>query len=272
MLRRIEGILTVVANATEGSRNSKVYWAAKRFEEMIMSGLIDRGSSRTPPIQYCQLSGLDGNEISDRDERITIMNDKVDYKVKLELNNQPKLDTVTMKDIHNMHFSPREYVVPALIPARGLTLLVAKPKMRKSFLLLNLSIAATMNLEFLGVTPKQGPVLYLSLEDDHQRIQERSRLMYPDYVSNWKWPEQLLFAYDCPRLDEGGLEAILDCHDEMKKRWGKPCFIAIDVFQKNSTANPKRSRSIRVRLRRYEQHQETYHGTWYSHYAGPPCP
>ena len=200
------------------------------------------------------------------------MNDKIDYKVKLELNNRPKLDTVTMKDIHNMHFSPREYLVPALIPARGLTLLVAKPKMRKSFLLLNLSIAATMNLEFLGVTPKQGPVLYLSLEDDHQRIQERSRLMYPEYVNNWKWPEQLLFAYDCPRLDEGGLEAILDCHDEMKKRWGKPCFIAIDVFQKHSTANPKRSRSIRVRLRRYEQHQEAYHGTWYSHYAGPPCP
>ena len=60
-----------------------------------------------------------------------------------------------------------------------------------------------MNLEFLGVTPKQGPVLYLSLEDDHQRIKKRSRLMYPEYVNNWKWPEQLLFAYDCPRLDEG---------------------------------------------------------------------
>ena len=119
MLRRVGGILTIVANATKGSRNSKVYWAAKRFEEMIISGLIDLRSVEHHLFNIAQLSGLDGKEILTAYERITIMNDKVNYKVKLELNSRPKLDTVTMKDIHNMHFTPREYVVPALIPARG---------------------------------------------------------------------------------------------------------------------------------------------------------
>ena len=63
VLRRVGGILTIVANATKGSRNSKVYWAAKRFEEMIMSGLIDRGSVEHHLFNIAQLSGLDGNEI-----------------------------------------------------------------------------------------------------------------------------------------------------------------------------------------------------------------
>ena len=62
MLRRVGGILTIVPNATKGSRNSKVYWAAKRFEEMIMSGLIDRGSVDHHLFNIAQLSGLDGNE------------------------------------------------------------------------------------------------------------------------------------------------------------------------------------------------------------------
>ena len=64
VLRRIEGILTVVANATEGSRNSKVYWAAKRFEEMIQFGLIDSHQAENLLFDIAKISGLDSKEIS----------------------------------------------------------------------------------------------------------------------------------------------------------------------------------------------------------------
>jgi hypothetical protein len=119
-----------------------------------------------------------------------------------------------------------------LIPARGLTLLVAKPKMRKSFFVLDLAICVSMEQDFLSLQTKQGAVLYVTLEDDSQRIQERSRLMFPQHVADWQWADTLHFTYDCPRMDEGGLEAISNWHHDMIKDGHRPCFIAIDVFQR----------------------------------------
>lgn len=68
---------------------------------------------------------------------------------------------------------PVEYVVPGIIP-EGLTLLVAPPKIGKSWLVLGLGVAAATGGEALGcipVTPR--PVLYLALEDGRGRLQRR---------------------------------------------------------------------------------------------------
>ena len=100
-------------------------------------------------------------------------------------------------------------------------------------------MAATTNGHFLGVAPKQGPVLYLCLEDDDRRIQERSRLMYPEHVANWNWPDNLFFVYECPRMDLGGLEAITNLYRDLVERGEKPCLIAIDVFQKIRPHTPR---------------------------------
>ena len=56
--------------------------------------------------------------------------------------------------------------------------------------------------------------------------------MFPQHVADWQWSDNLHFAYDCPRMDEGGLEAISNWHHDMIARGQKPCFIAIDVFQR----------------------------------------
>ena len=64
MLRRIEGILSVVANATEGSRNSKVFWASKRFEEMIRFESIDSHQAENLLFNIAKMYRLDSKEIS----------------------------------------------------------------------------------------------------------------------------------------------------------------------------------------------------------------
>jgi len=81
-----------------------------------------------------------------------------------------RLNAITMAELQKQKFPPRQYIVPGLIPARGLTLLVAKPKMRKSFFVLDLAICVSMKQKFLSLETKQGAVLYVTLEDDSQRI------------------------------------------------------------------------------------------------------
>lgn len=73
------------------------------------------------------------------------------------------------------HFPPTEYVVPGIIP-EGLTLLVAAPKIGKSWMVLGLGVACALGGYAFGhIKVDQRPVLYLALEDGHRRLQSRLR-------------------------------------------------------------------------------------------------
>lgn len=72
-------------------------------------------------------------------------------------------------------FPPVEYVVPGLIP-EGLSLLVAAPKIGKSWMALGLGVAAAAGgFAFDQLEVDQRPVLYLALEDGRTRLQGRLR-------------------------------------------------------------------------------------------------
>lgn len=69
------------------------------------------------------------------------------------------------------------YVVDGIIP-EGLTLLVAAPKIGKSWLVLGIAIAISTGQKVLGcVTTKFASVLYLALEDGPRRLQSRFRTL-----------------------------------------------------------------------------------------------
>jgi RecA-family ATPase len=75
-----------------------------------------------------------------------------------------------------MTFNPIRFLVRNLIPSEGITLVCAKPKVGKSWLLLDLALASTMDRYTLGdIRPTQGSVLYLALEDSLRRLQSRMR-------------------------------------------------------------------------------------------------
>lgn len=77
-------------------------------------------------------------------------------------------------------FAPVEYVVPGLIP-EGLTLLVAAPKVGKSWMVLDLAQAAATGGKALGTIPvDRRPVLYLALEDGPRRLQSRMSMLDVD--------------------------------------------------------------------------------------------
>jgi hypothetical protein len=78
-------------------------------------------------------------------------------------------------------FPPIKYVVPGIIP-EGLTLLVAAPKVGKSWLVLAIAVYLSTGHDVLGIIEvgKARPVLYLALEDGKARLQSRLLFMGVD--------------------------------------------------------------------------------------------
>jgi hypothetical protein len=104
-----------------------------------------------------------------------------------------------------MRFEQPRWAVPGLIP-EGLFLIAARPKMGKSWLMLNVSVAVAAGGRALGSVPVEpGDVLYLALEDTPRRLQGRLVTMLE--VAE-EAPERLALMTEWPRLDDGGLTAI----------------------------------------------------------------
>jgi AAA domain len=133
-------------------------------------------------------------------------------------------------------FEPVRYVVPGLFP-EGVTLLASRPKLGKSWLLLQICGAVangtvTLTVSEDGQTPPKGDVLYLALEDGERRLQRRLTKYFG--AQRECWPARLTFATRWRRLDQGGLDDIRGwC-----KSANKPILIAIDTLKK--ARKPKR--------------------------------
>jgi AAA domain-containing protein len=132
---------------------------------------------------------------------------------------------VTLAQLQTMTFEPVSYLLPNIIP-EGLTLLVGKPKIGKSWLSLDLGIAVSGNRYTLGnIKPAQGDVLYLALEDSNRRLQRRATKLLPIFEGTW--PARMKVLTKWPIIGEGCLEAIEDWCGSVEK----PTFIAIDTLQ-----------------------------------------
>jgi len=85
--------------------------------------------------------------------------------------------TLTASEVLGMDLPLTKWLVNGIIPP-GVGLLVGKPKFGKSWLALNLAVAVVLGKFLFGrFAVTQGSVLYLALEDNHRRLQERLRDM-----------------------------------------------------------------------------------------------
>jgi AAA domain len=137
---------------------------------------------------------------------------------------------MTSKELQTMTFSPVTFVVRDLIPADGITLICAKPKVGKSWLLLDLCVSATTDRFVLGDRKcTQGDVLYLALEDSHRRLQSRMTKLLPTFTGDW--PSGLTLATQWRRTNEHGLDDIREWV-RSRRASGRPiAFVAIDVLK-----------------------------------------
>nr|WP_326186179.1 helicase RepA family protein [uncultured Oscillibacter sp.] len=87
------------------------------------------------------------------------------------------LHTVSMNDLYENVYQSKPPVIDGLLYA-GTYLFVGAPKVGKSFLMAQLAYHVSMGLPLWGYAVRQGTVLYLALEDDHRRLQERLYRMF----------------------------------------------------------------------------------------------
>jgi AAA domain/Toprim-like len=101
-------------------------------------------------------------------------------------------------------FEPIRYLIPLLIP-EGLTLLAGRPKIGKSWAVLDIALAVAGGRYALGdYKLEQGDVLYAALEDNDRRL--RSRIERILTQNEQQWPSRLTLATKWRRLDAGGVD------------------------------------------------------------------
>jgi hypothetical protein len=107
--------------------------------------------------------------------------------------------------LKGQQFSPIRWIVPGIAP-EGLTLLAGRPKLGKSWFALDIALAVAAGRFTLGDRRCEiGDVLYLALEDNDRRIQERIRKILGVDAD---WPVRFAYATTWPRAHENGAKHI----------------------------------------------------------------
>lgn len=141
----------------------------------------------------------------------------------------------TASELMGMDLPEPQWVVPGLLTT-GLFFLAGRPKMGKSWMVLEICLAVAGGGAALGkYRVEKGEVLYLALEDHKRRLQDRIAQLW----QNAPIPSGLTFDLKWPRFGEGGEEQLaewLRCHPQTR-------LVVIDTFEK-ARRRPKQNGSV----------------------------
>ena len=131
----------------------------------------------------------------------------------------------TAADLQHRTFAPIQYIVPGLIP-EGLSMLVGRPKIGKSWLALDIAIATALpgGTCLGGREPQHGSVLYCALEDNVRRLQARITKVLGAHKESW--PKGLTLTTQWRRLNKGGVADIA----EWVKTASRPRLVILDTL------------------------------------------
>lgn len=128
-----------------------------------------------------------------------------------------------LRDLLAKEFPPTRWIVPGVLP-EGTTLLVAKPKIGKTWLTQGIAVAVASGGAALGhITVPRGDVLYLGLEDGERRLKARMLKIIGAAAA----PER--FDYATTFDHEAGLVALIDAWVQRK---AEPRLIVVDTLAK----------------------------------------
>ncbi len=120
----------------------------------------------------------------------------------------PTVEIFTASDLLTMELPDPKWAVAGILP-EGLSVFAGKPKLGKSWLALNIALAASLGgVAFGSIRVEQGHVLYLALEDTKRRLKSRlEKLLQSEGADK---PDALHLARAWPRQDQGGLFALAE--------------------------------------------------------------
>lgn len=137
-------------------------------------------------------------------------------------------DSIDAETLLGREFPPLEYVIPGYV-VEGLTVLAGKPKLGKSWWAYDAGLAVATGGKAMGaIQCEQGDVLYLALEDNQRRVQDRILTLCPARKVQGITLERLTIRTIAPRIDTGLLVAL----DKWRLSCERPRLIIVDVFLK----------------------------------------
>lgn len=132
------------------------------------------------------------------------------------------LETISMTELYDTVYPSKPPLIDGLLYT-GTYLFVGAPKLGKSFLMAQLAYHISTGIPLWNYTVRKGTVLYLALEDDYRRLQERLYRMFgTDSTDN------LFFAVSADSLGNG-LDAQLQ---RFMQEHADTSLIIIDTLQK----------------------------------------
>ncbi len=146
-----------------------------------------------------------------------------DNGVARPIKTRKKLQYKTAKEILESDAPPVEYVVDVII-AKGLIVLTAKSKIGKSWFSLQLAVAVSSGINFLGFKTQKGGVLYIDLENTIAL--SKSRLI--SVLNGTDPPENLTIINEYSTMNDTFLEDL----EEYLKEHTDTEMVIVDVFQK----------------------------------------
>ena len=133
-----------------------------------------------------------------------------------------QLSTVSMNDLYENVYMKSPPLIDGLLYT-GVYLFVGAPKLGKSFFMAQLAYHISTGKSLWDYPVRQSTVLYLALEDDHRRLQERLYRMFGTECA-----DNLYFAVSSNSLDNGlneQLTGFIKAHSDTR-------LIIIDTLQK----------------------------------------
>ena len=172
------------------------------------------GADEGQPLNQAESSIADGEE--DYKEILRRMKEELRYA------DGSHLRTFTMNDLYDQTFAGRPPIIDGLLPS-GTYFLAGAPKVGKSFLVAQFAYHVSTGRPIWGYPVRRGGVLYLALEDDQRRLQERMSRMF-----GVEGTDDLNFAI-CSGQVGAGLETQLDNY---LREHSNTRLVIIDTLQK----------------------------------------
>ena len=191
------------------------------------------GADEGQPIQKDNNNSISNSDPKINDPASKTKESMRDKRRKMQSMFDPNsLYTISMTELYQNTYKSRSAIIEGVLYP-GTYLLAGAPKIGKSFLVAQLAYHVSTGKELWGYQVRQGTVLYLALEDDHRRLQERMYRMFGTDSS-----EKLFFATCAKQIGnglEGQLKKFMQQHPNTK-------LVILDTLQKiREVGNEKNS-------------------------------
>jgi len=135
-----------------------------------------------------------------------------------------KLTTIDYSTLMKQEYAPLKYAISDILP-QGLFILAGAPKIGKSWLILDMCHSIAKGTELWGYNTTKSDVLYIALEDNYRRLQDRLKKIVASESLNE--PIHLHLSVSAKGIHDGLVEQV----DEFMKDHPNTGFIAIDTLE-----------------------------------------